>query len=165
MKKVTLRQEREALEMYLGTERLRFGDRLRLDYAIEEDAMEALVPSLLLQPLIENSLKYAVSPREQGGLVRIEGRVREGWLELAVVDDGPGLRESAPAGDRRGVGLRNTSERLAVLYGDRRRFNVSNANPGVRVEMALPLELAEAAPAVPGRRAAAPVKLPRGAHA
>jgi two-component system, LytTR family, sensor kinase len=146
MKKVTLRQELEALDLYLGTERLRFAERLRLEYAIEEPAMNALVPSLLLQPLIENALKYAVSSREQGGLVRIEGRTHEGWLELAVVDDGPGLREGAPTTERRGVGLRNTSERLAVLYGDNRRFSVSNANPGLRVEMALPLELAEGAP-------------------
>jgi len=82
MKKVTLRQEIEALDLYLGTERLRFGERLRLEYAIEGPALEALVPSLLLQPLLENSLKYAVSAREQGGLVRIEGRTREGLLEL-----------------------------------------------------------------------------------
>ena len=149
MKKVTLRQELEALDLYLGTERLRFGERLRLEYAIEESAMNALVPSLLLQPLLENSLKYAVSAREQGGLVRIEGRTREGWLELAVIDDGPGLREGTPVSERRGVGLRNTSERLAVLYGDNHRFSVGNSNPGLRVDMALPLELAE-----PGHEAA-----------
>ena len=66
MKKVTLRQEIEALDLYLGTERLRFGERLRLEYAIEEPALEALVPSLLLQPLLENSLKYAVSAARAG---------------------------------------------------------------------------------------------------
>ena len=76
MKKVTLRQELEALELYLGTERLRFGERLRLEYAIEDASLEALVPSLLLQPLLENSLKYAISTREQGGLIRIESRRR-----------------------------------------------------------------------------------------
>src|SRR5579863_2089606 len=142
MKKVTLRQEIEALDLYLGTERLRFGERLRLEYAIEEAALDALVPSLLLQPLLENSLKYAVSAREQGGLVRIEGRTREGLLELSVIDDGPGMREGAPSGERRGVGLANTRERLAVLYGDNCRFAVLNARPGLRVEMALPLERA-----------------------
>jgi len=160
MKKVTLRQEIEALNLYLGTERLRFGERLRLEYAIEEQAYEALVPSLLLQPLLENALKYAVSAREHGGLVRIEGRVREGLLELAVIDDGPGLREGAPATERRGVGLRNTRERLAVLYGESCRFAVLNCHPGLRIDMGLPLErsavIAEAAartaPArVPGR--------------
>ena len=142
MKKVTLRQEIEALNLYLGTERLRFGERLRLEYAVEEAALDALVPSLLLQPLLENSLKYAVSAREQGGSVRIEGRVREGLLELSVIDDGPGMREGAPTGQRRGVGLRNTRERLGVLYGENCRFAVLNAHPGLRIDMALPLETA-----------------------
>ena len=144
MKKVTLRQEIEALDLYLGTERLRFGERLHLEYAIEERALDALVPSLLLQPLLENSLKYAVSAREEGGSVRIEGRAREGLLELSVLDDGPGLREGMPAGERQGVGLRNTRERLAVLYGEHYRFAVLNAHPGLRVDMALPLEFAAA---------------------
>jgi LytS/YehU family sensor histidine kinase len=155
MKKVTLRQEIEALDLYLGTERLRFGERLHLEYAIEEGALNALVPSLLLQPLVENSLKYAVSAREEGGSVRIEGRAREGLLELSVIDDGPGLREGMPAGERRGVGLRNTRERLAVLYGGNYRFAVLNAHPGLRVEMALPLEIAAAGTEPPAARAAA----------
>ncbi len=76
MKKVTLRQEIEAMNLYLTTEKLRFGDRLRLEFAVEERALEALVPSLLLQPLIENAVKFAVSPSEQGGSVRVEGRAR-----------------------------------------------------------------------------------------
>jgi sensor histidine kinase YesM len=163
MKKVTLRQELEALDLYLGTERLRFAERLRLEYAVEASAMNALVPSLLLQPLLENSLKYAVAAREQGGLVRIEGRTREGWLELSVIDDGPGLREGSPVSERRGVGLRNTSERLTVLYGDNRYFAVSNANPGLRVDMSLPLELV--APESGPTPAAVKVGLARGAHA
>jgi two-component system, LytTR family, sensor kinase len=165
MKKVTLRQELEALDLYLGTERLRFGERLRLQYAIEDPAMNALVPSLLLQPLLENSLKYAVSAREQGGTVRIEGRARAGWLELSVIDDGPGLREGTPVSERRGVGLHNTSERLAVLYGDNHRFSVGNANPGLRVDMALPLELAEPGHEALGKRADFVQQLARGAHA
>jgi two-component system, LytTR family, sensor kinase len=142
MKKVTLRQEIEALNLYLGTERLRFGERLRLEYAIEEEALDALVPSLLLQPLLENSLKYAVSAREQGGMVRIEGRTREGLLELSVIDDGPGLPAGPPPSDRRGVGLANTRERLKVLYGENCRFAAINCHPGLRVDMALPLETA-----------------------
>ncbi len=165
MKKVTLRQEIEALNLYLGTERLRFGERLRLEYAVEEAALDALVPSLLLQPLLENSLKYAVSAREQGGMVRIEGRAREGLLELSVIDDGPGLREGVVPGERRGVGLANTRERLAVLYGDSCRFAVLNSHPGLRVDMALPLETA---PAGGEAAAAQPAPAPRvsgGVHA
>src|SRR3984885_9565972 len=144
MKKVTLRKEMEALDLYLNTERLRFGERLRLEYAIEENALEALLPSLLLQPVIENSVKYAISPRESGGMIRIEGRTREGLLELVVIDDGPGLREGGSYSDGRGVGLRNTRERLAVLYGQQHRFAILNSNPGLRIEMAVPLETAQA---------------------
>ncbi|MFO7276904.1 MAG: histidine kinase [Pseudomonadota bacterium] len=141
MKRVTLRQEIEALDLYLSTERLRFGDRLRLEYAIEESALDALVPSLLLQPLIENAVKYAISPRESGGTIRIEGRVRGFMLEITVIDDGPGCNTEW-LGEGRGVGLRNTRERLAVLYGDRHRFTVLNTRPGLRIDMALPLDTA-----------------------
>jgi LytS/YehU family sensor histidine kinase len=142
MKKVTLRQEIDALNLYLSTERLRFGDRLRLEFAVEESALDALVPSLLLQPLIENAVKYAISPREEGGLIRIEGRVRGTMLELAVVDDGPGLKSGASFAEGRGVGLRNTRERLAVLYAENHRFVALNAQPGLRIEIGLPRELA-----------------------
>jgi two-component system, LytTR family, sensor kinase len=144
MKKVTLRKEMESLDLYLNTERLRFGARLRLEYAIEEGALEALMPSLILQPIIENAVKHAISPREDGGSIRIEGRTRAAMLELAVIDDGPGMREGAVLVAGRGVGLRNTRERLAVLYGGSHRFAVANCHPGLRIDMALPLETAEA---------------------
>ena len=141
MKKVTLRQEIEAMNLYLTTEKLRFGDRLRLEFAIEERALEAMVPSLLLQPLIENAVKFAVSPSEQGGSVRVEGRARGAMLELAVSDDGPGLNTGAAPGAGRGVGLRNTRERLAVLYEDNHRFATIDNKPGLRIELGLPLEM------------------------
>jgi LytS/YehU family sensor histidine kinase len=148
MKKVTLRQEVEAMNLYLTTERLRFGERLRLEFAIEERALEALVPSLLLQPLIENAVKYAISPSEKGGMIRVEGRARGAMLELAVADDGPGLRSHtlgvAAPGAGRGVGLRNIRERLAVLYEDRHRFATLDNKPGLRIELGLPLEMAPA---------------------
>jgi len=142
MKKVTLRQEIEAMNLYLTTEKLRFGDRLKLEYAVEDAALEALVPSLLLQPLIENAVKYAVSPSEKGGAIRIEGRTRGSMLELAVADDGPGLSANAIPGSGRGVGLRNTRERLAVLYEDRHRFVTIDNKPGLRIELGLPMEVA-----------------------
>jgi LytS/YehU family sensor histidine kinase len=142
MKKVTLRQEIEAMNLYLTTEKLRFGERLRLEFAVEERALEALVPSLLLQPLIENAVKFAVSPSEMGGLVRDEGRARGSMLELVVCDDGPGLHAGAAPGVGRGVGLRNTRERLAVLYTDNHRFATLDNKPGLRIEVGLPLEMA-----------------------
>ena len=170
MKRVTLRQEIEALDLYLGTERLRFGERLRLEYAIEEDALDALVPSLLLQPLVENALKYAVSPREEGGMVRIEGRARDGMLEVSVIDDGPGLEDSSrPAERRGGVGLSNTRERLSVLFGDNCRFAVLNSDPGLKVDLALPFEEGAREEAAAPRAAeppySRPVPLAQGANA
>ena len=169
MKRVTLRQEIEALDLYLGTERLRFGERLRLEYAIEGAALNGLVPSLLLQPLLENALKYAVSPREHGGMVRIEGRMRAAMLEVSVIDDGPGLDDaSRPAERRGGVGLRNTRERLAVLYGDNYRFAVLNSRPGLRVELALPFETnarEEAAPRAAEPRYTRQIPVPQSVSA
>jgi two-component system, LytTR family, sensor kinase len=144
MKKVTLRQEIEAMNLYLTTEKLRFGDRLKIEYAVEDTALEALVPSLLLQPLIENAVKYAVSPSEQGGTIRVEGRARGNMLELAVADDGPGLNTGAAPGAGRGVGLRNIRERLSVLYEDQHRFATIDNKPGLRIELGLPLEVASA---------------------
>ena len=139
MKKVTLRQELDALNLYLGIEKLRFGDRLRLEFDVDERAESALVPSLLLQPLVENAMKYAIAPREQGGSVTIIAGLEGRQLRLAVVDDGPGLPPAA-SGNGRGVALRNTRERLKVLYGDAHGVEVSDASPGLAVEMRLPLE-------------------------
>jgi len=139
MKKVTLRQELQALDLYLGTERLRFGDRLRLNFDMSEQALDALVPSLLLQPLIENALKYAVAPRESGGSIRVEGHNKGAMLDIVVCDDGPGIIEENRSNGR-GVGLRNTRERLSVIYGDQHCFKTSNGHPGLRIEIAIPLE-------------------------
>ncbi|HEX5649767.1 MAG TPA: histidine kinase [Steroidobacteraceae bacterium] len=142
MKKVTLRHELDALNLYLGIEQLRFGDRLRLEFDIDERVTSALVPSLILQPLVENALKYAVAPREEGGRLRIEAREVDGRLRLVVQDDGPGLPVGVELGAGRGVGFRNTRERLAVLYGEQQQIAVRFSRPGLRLEITLPLELA-----------------------
>ena len=141
MKKVTLRQELDALNLYLGIEKLRFGDRLRLEFEVDERAESALVPSLLLQPLVENAMKYAIAPREQGGAVTVIAGIEGRKLRLAVVDDGPGLPPAMASGNGRGVGLRNTRERLKVLYGDPHSIEVADVSPGLSVEMRLPLEV------------------------
>ena len=142
MKKVTLRHELEALNLYLGIEQLRFGDRLRLEFEIDEAALLGLVPSLILQPLVENSLKYAIAPREEGGRLRIIAQLEGPKLKLAVADDGPGLPIGVNLGEGRGVGFRNTRERLAALYGDHQTLAVRFARPGLRVEITLPFERA-----------------------
>jgi LytS/YehU family sensor histidine kinase len=141
MKKVTLRQELDALNLYLGIEKLRFGDRLKLEFDVDERSETALVPSLLLQPLVENAMKYAIAPQEEGGRVTVIAGIEGGELRLAVVDDGPGLPAGAGTGNGRGVGLRNTRERLKVLYGEAHRIEVADAGPGLRIEMRLPMEI------------------------
>ena len=140
MKKVTVAQEMEALNLYLEIEKMRFGERLGLDYAIDDSASTKLMPSLLLQPLIENAIKYAVSPREQGGKIRIGAHVTGGMLQLEVADDGPGMVNATRLANGRGVGIRNTCERLQVLYGEKGTVAVSNTEPGLRVSLTLPAE-------------------------
>ncbi len=144
MKKVTVAQEIDALNLYLNIETMRFGSRLRLNYAIEDAASTMLVPSLLLQPLIENAIKYAVSPREQGGQIRIGAHVTGGMLQLEVADDGPGMIDATRLANGRGVGIRNTRERLQVLYGERGTVAVTNTDPGLRVSLTFPAERATA---------------------
>ena len=144
MKKVTVAQEIEALNLYLNIEKMRFGERLKLEYAIDAAASNMLMPSLLLQPLIENAIKYAVSPREQGGKIRIGAHVTGGMLQLEVADDGPGMIDATRIANGRGVGIRNTRERLQVLYGERGQVSVSNTEPGLRVALTLPAERAAA---------------------
>lgn len=144
MKKVTVAQELDALNLYLNIETMRFGARLRLKYAIDDAASNMLVPSLLLQPLIENAIKYAVSPREQGGEIRIGAHVTGGMLQLEVADDGPGMVNPTRLANGRGVGIRNTRERLQVLYGERGTVSVNNTEPGLRVALTFPAERATA---------------------
>nr|WP_282452887.1 histidine kinase [Lysobacter sp. CAU 1642] len=144
MQRVSLRQELEAIQLYLDIEKLRFDDRLKLRVDVAEDCREALLPSLLLQPLIENAVKYAVAKREEGGHLEIHARRQGSQLELAVLDDGPGCGDKGPepAGEGHGVGLANTRDRLQVLYGERQQFSAGNRpGGGFEVRMRLPFEL------------------------
>ena len=88
---VTLAQEIESSKLYLEIERMRFEERLRTKFAIEEQAKHALLPPMLLQPLFENAIKYAVSPQEKGARIDLIARLENNWLEIIVEDTGPGL--------------------------------------------------------------------------
>ncbi|MEO1576175.1 MAG: histidine kinase, partial [Pseudomonadota bacterium] len=142
MKRVTLRKELEALDLYLEIERVRFGDRLTIVREIESGALDALVPSLILQPLIENAIKYAVTPREEGGTLQIGARVHAGNLVMTLADDGPGLGADAPGSNgKQGVGLRNTRERLRQLYGDAQAFTLAPNDPrGLMATINIPFD-------------------------
>lgn len=142
MSRVTLGQELHALDLYLEIEKVRFGERLIVERAIEERARDALVPSLILQPLIENAVKYAITPSEEGGTLRISARVRHGTLILQLSDTGPGLGNGASAHKSSGVGLKNTRERLLQLYGENQAFTLAPNEPsGLTITINLPYEV------------------------
>ena len=147
---VPLQQELRFLETYLEIEQTRFGERLAVRMQVEPELLEALVPHLLLQPLVENAIKHGVAPRAVPGSIAISARREGARLRLEVVDNGPGLAAVAPA--RGGVGLANTRARLQRLYGAEQRLELCNGEAGglcVRVE--LPLRLLPAnAPPEPG---------------
>jgi sensor histidine kinase YesM len=122
----------------LEIEKMRFGTRLQVDIDVDPIAGTAAVPSLLLQPLIENAIKYAVAPSEKGGRIRIAGRLLDNDIVLTLDDDGPGMIDTTRIDSGRGVGLRNTRERLSVMYGSRATIELSNADPGLRVTLRFP---------------------------
>ncbi len=135
---IPLVQELDSLKLYLNIEQARFGDRLSLDYDIDPQTLDALVPSLILQPVVENAMKYAVDPSETGASVEIRSSVRDGMLELLVLDSGPGMPDEKERRER-GIGLRNTLERLRALYQDEYLFSIENRDPaGLAVTIRLP---------------------------
>ncbi len=121
--KVPLTQEVETLKLYLDIEKMRFEERLRTRFDIDPAAFNALVPSLLLQPLVENAIKYAVTPKEEGADISISAQLVGQKLRIIVSDTGPGLQPGQQDHSlSTGVGMANTRERLAQAYGDDQRF-------------------------------------------
>lgn len=145
MSRVTLGTELGALDLYLEIEKVRFGDRLIIEKDVEEPALDALVPSLILQPLIENAIKYAISPSETGGTLSIAARVRHGMLMITLSDTGPGLGSGNNGHKSCGVGLKNTRERLQQLYGERQAFAIGPNEPrGLTITINIPYETDDA---------------------
>jgi len=144
MQMVTLRDELQAIHEYLEVEQIRFGDRLKIDWEVDEAAYSARVPSLLLQPIIENAIKYAIAPTEAGGHIRIAVSLSGDALNISVRDDGPGLDPSSQqlataAGT--GLGLENIRARLQTLYGSRQSVRIDDvAAGGVQVNLQMPFQ-------------------------
>jgi LytS/YehU family sensor histidine kinase len=164
--KVTLAEEVETLQLYLGIERMRFEERLRTDFEIEPAAAHASLPSMLLQPLVENAIKYAVSAQEEGARISVSARLVGNRLRVTVSDTGPGLQRGparsslAPAimGDGQavstGVGLANIRNRLAQAYGDDHLFDIRTPPEGgftVIIELPHERTAAEEPAALPPR--------------
>jgi two-component system LytT family sensor kinase len=135
-----LRDELNFIEDYLAIEMVRFGDKLRFEKAISQDTLDLLVPSMLLQPLVENSIKHGLSAKVDGGTIRIRTQAENGRIRLAVEDDGVGIPEARLATLlEQGIGISNVNERLKVLFGaDYRMYVDSKPNAGTRIEIEIP---------------------------
>jgi two-component system, LytTR family, sensor kinase len=135
---VPLDEELTVLDHYIGIEKVRFADRLTVRREIESQALSACVPSMILQPLVENALRHGLGRKPGPGEVLIEAAIRRGMLEIAVHDTGPGFNSEKPSTGT-GVGLVNTRARLRQLYGDSARLTLENADTGgALVRLALP---------------------------
>lgn len=136
-----LTAELEAQRKYLEIERTRFDDKLKVSFSIEPGLESARLPSLILQPIMENAIKYAISPRTEGGAIDVSAFRDGDLLRIRIDDDGPGLPPEGDPRRRRGVGLANARERLELIYGERAGLSAQNRAPhGCRVEIWLPLE-------------------------
>ena len=143
---VPLRQELRFTDDYLDIEVVRFGsEKLRVEKEIDPRTLEVMVPSILLQPLIENSIKHGLEPRIQGGTVTLRSRLEGERVLIEVADDGVGIGHRPASALRRegaGIGMKNVQERLEVLYGDQARFSVvSNPGRGTLVSIEIPVVL------------------------
>ncbi|MCW6005859.1 histidine kinase [Micromonospora sp. CPCC 205371] len=125
---VPLREEIATTSSYLDIEQARFEDRLRVSWRIEPGAGDALVPPLVLQPLVENAIHHGLWPRARAGELRVTAGRRAGWLRIAIEDDGVGLPPEGPPPN--GLGLANTRVRLEQLYGARHQFTVAPRDSG-----------------------------------
>lgn len=132
--RVTLAQELYSSRLYLDIEKVRFAERLQLEFAIDPEAEQALVPTMILQPIVENSIKHGISKTEQGGMIRIAAYRVGDILRLEISDNGPGLAAGAESEAEfalsAGVGVSNIQNRLREIYADRHKLLFSNLETG-----------------------------------
>jgi LytS/YehU family sensor histidine kinase len=136
---ITLNQELEFVTGYLEIEKVRFEDRLTVVFDIAPDTLDALVPHLILQPLVENAVRHGISRRSTNGEIRIAASHDGRSLCLQVRDNGPGMGEFDESQTKTGLGLRATRERLQTLYGIEQNMEIRSASEGgVEVELQIP---------------------------
>ena len=146
-----LREEFEFIDNYLDIEVVRFGrEKLRVVKELDPASLDVIVPSMLLQPLVENSIKHGLSPKVEGGSIYLRSRVTESKLVIEVEDDGVGMAKAQLVESSHwsgmGIGMANVSERLQVLYGDTARMTIdSHEGKGTLVRIRLPLVQADSA--------------------
>jgi len=143
---ITLARELEFIRHYAGIEKKRFGDRLKVEENVPAEAVGAMVPALILQPLVENAIRHGIEPQRAPGVITIEARIDGRDLLLKVSDDGRGLVENAKEkGARQGIGLSNTRARLQELYGPEQELVFGKREPrGCVVQIRMPYHTAAA---------------------
>jgi two-component system, LytTR family, sensor kinase len=148
LQQVPLQDELDFIEKYLDIERARFGDRLKVHFDIAPDVLDAFVPTLLLQPLVENAVRHGIAPTVGGGRLEVSGRRDGDRLRLVVRDNGAGLGNDTLQAFNTGVGLSNTRSRLEHLYGVDHRFEFHRPpDGGLAVTVVIPFSAAD----FPGR--------------
>jgi signal transduction histidine kinase len=150
VQEVSLKEELEVLQTYVEIERTRFGDRLAIDLRVPSGTLDAQVPSLVLQPLVENAIRHGIAPHARPGRITVSAERENGDLVLQVLDNGDGLPPERLIALNRGVGLENTRARLTHLYRDRFEFTFSNLDRGFRVLIRIPFAVHVPAEGVAG---------------
>ena len=139
---VPLEREVELIGNYLGIESVRFHDRLHVTYAIPHELNEAQVPSMVLQPLVENAIKHGPDATSDRVDINVRAEERDGTLALMVTDNGKGCSDVSTAMEHGGIGLRNVRDRLQLLYGDGATFSITSpGGKGFQVELSFPLRM------------------------
>ncbi len=139
---ISLQEEIAVQKHYLEIEKVRFQERLNVEFDVDPALNQALIPSLLLQPLVENAIKHVVANNQSTTTITIRAREKNGMLEITVMDDGPGMPDPSIMLRATGkkVGIRNTAERLVLVYGKKARFDVANReHGGLKIMLNLPL--------------------------
>ena len=136
---IPLEQEFDFLRAYVGIQRARFGDRLTVEWAVDDEARSIMVPNMILQPCLENAIQHGIEPLEGGGSVTVAARVSGASLHIDITDNGQGAGRVGQNGQVTGRGLKNVRERLEARYGERQSFEAGNVpDGGFRVHIVLP---------------------------
>jgi LytS/YehU family sensor histidine kinase len=144
VQEIPLKQELEFLKKYLEIEQMRFHDRLLVEMNISPDTLDACVPNMILQPLVENAIKHGIAPRSEGGKIEIAAQLVNDKLELSVADNGIGVPLNDIENISEGVGLSNTRRRLKHLYGNGHEFNLTPIEmSGFQVNLTIPFKQME----------------------
>jgi signal transduction histidine kinase len=142
---LTLKEELEFVRNYLEIEQIRFQDRLTIQFEISPEVLDAMVPALLLQPLVENAVRHGIAVQSRQGWIGVKAKPSDGCLEISIEDNGPGLADAFRL--REGVGIPNTRARLEQLYASEYTFELkSRPEAGLNVAITIPLRVSSRTP-------------------